>query len=57
MPDVIELASAQRHLQNPAGGDPADRHSVTLRYTTVKRFRDGRLVSEHLYFDQLEVPQ
>jgi steroid delta-isomerase-like uncharacterized protein len=30
---------------------------VTLRYATVKRFDDGRLVSEHLYFDQLEFLQ
>lgn len=26
----------------------------TLRYASVKRFEEGRLVSEHLYFDQLE---
>jgi predicted ester cyclase len=30
---------------------------VTLRYASVKRFREDRLVSEHLYFDQLEFLQ
>jgi predicted ester cyclase len=30
---------------------------ITLRYASVKRFREDRLVSEHLYFDQLEFLQ
>jgi predicted ester cyclase len=30
---------------------------VSLRYASVKRFKHDRLVSEHLYFDQLEFLQ
>ena len=30
---------------------------MSLRYATVKRFKGDRLVSEHLYFDQLEFLQ
>jgi steroid delta-isomerase-like uncharacterized protein len=41
----------------PGGEVPATGNAVTLRYATIKRFRDGRLVSEHLYFDQLEFLQ
>jgi steroid delta-isomerase-like uncharacterized protein len=36
----------------PATGKP-----IALRYAAVKRFRDDRLASEHLYFDQLEFLQ
>lgn len=41
----------------PEGEFPATGNPVTLRYAAVKRFRDDRLVSEHLYFDQLEFLQ
>jgi steroid delta-isomerase-like uncharacterized protein len=44
-------------FKTPQGEIPPTGNSVTLRYATVKRFRDDRLVSEHLYFDQLEFLQ
>ena len=42
---------------SPNGEIPPTGNDVVLRYATVKRFRDDRLVSEHLYFDQLEFLQ
>jgi steroid delta-isomerase-like uncharacterized protein len=44
-------------FRTPQGEIPASGNSVTLRYAAVKRFRDGKLESEHLYFDQLEFLQ
>ena len=44
-------------FRTPQGEIPATGNRVTLRYAAVKRFRDDRLVSEHLYFDQLEFMQ
>jgi steroid delta-isomerase-like uncharacterized protein len=44
-------------FRTPQGEIPPTGNQVTLRYAAVKRFRDGRLVSEHLYFDQLEFLQ
>jgi steroid delta-isomerase-like uncharacterized protein len=44
-------------FRTPEGEIPPTGNSVTLRYAAVKRFRDERLVSEHLYFDQLEFLQ
>jgi ketosteroid isomerase-like protein len=44
-------------FRTPQGEIPPSGNAVNLRYATVKRFRDGRLVSEHLYFDQLEFLQ
>ena len=44
-------------FRTPQGEIPPTGNPVTLRYASVKRFRDGRLVSEHLYFDQLEFLQ
>lgn len=44
-------------FRTPEGDIPATGRPVTLRYASVKRFRDDRLVSEHLYFDQLEFLQ
>jgi predicted ester cyclase len=41
----------------PSGEIPPTGNSVTLRYATIKRIQGGRLVSEHLYFDQLEFLQ
>ena len=41
----------------PQGVIPASGNAINVRYTAVKRFRDGQLVSEHLYFDQLEFLQ
>jgi steroid delta-isomerase-like uncharacterized protein len=47
----------QGTFRTPNGEIPATGKPVTLRYAGVKRFRDDRLVSEHLYFDQLEFLQ
>jgi steroid delta-isomerase-like uncharacterized protein len=44
-------------FRTPQGEIPASGNSVTLRYAAVKRFRDSKLESEHLYFDQLEFLQ
>jgi steroid delta-isomerase-like uncharacterized protein len=44
-------------FRTPQGEIPPSGNPVTLRYAAVKRFRDDRLVSEHLYFDQLEFMQ
>jgi steroid delta-isomerase-like uncharacterized protein len=44
-------------FRTPNGEIPATGNAVTLRYAAVKRFRGERLVSEHLYFDQLEFLQ
>lgn len=44
-------------FRGPAGDIPASGNAVTLRYASVKRVRDGKVASEHLYFDQLEFLQ
>jgi steroid delta-isomerase-like uncharacterized protein len=44
-------------FRTPQGELPASGNRVSLRYASVKRFEDGRLVSEHLYFDQLDFLQ
>jgi steroid delta-isomerase-like uncharacterized protein len=44
-------------FRTPGGDIPASGNNVALRYATVKRFQDAKLVSEHLYFDQLEFLQ
>jgi len=44
-------------FRTPQGEIPASGNPVSLRYAAVKRFEDGKLVSEHLYFDQLEFLQ
>jgi steroid delta-isomerase-like uncharacterized protein len=44
-------------FRTPEREIPSTGNAVNLRYATVKRFRDDRLVSEHLYFDQLEFLQ
>jgi steroid delta-isomerase-like uncharacterized protein len=44
-------------FRSPAGEVPPSGNPVTLRYATVKQIRDGKLVSEHLYFDQFEFMQ
>jgi steroid delta-isomerase-like uncharacterized protein len=38
----------------PQGAIPASGNSINLRYATVKRIVDGKIASEHLYFDQVE---
>jgi steroid delta-isomerase-like uncharacterized protein len=37
-----------------SGQVPASGNQVNLRYASVKQIREGKLVSERLYFDQLE---
>jgi steroid delta-isomerase-like uncharacterized protein len=57
---VAEGTLARTHsgtFRTPNGEIPATGNQVTLRYAAIKRFRDGRLVFEHLYFDQLEFLQ
>jgi steroid delta-isomerase-like uncharacterized protein len=57
---VVEGTIAGTHtgtFRTPQGEIPPSGNPVTLRYAAVKRFRDDRLVSEHLYFDQLEFLQ
>jgi predicted ester cyclase len=44
-------------FRTPQGEIPPTGNPVTLRYAAVKRFRGDRLLSEHLYFDQLEFLQ
>lgn len=44
-------------FRTPQGEIPATGNTVHVRYATLKRFRGGKLVSEHLYFDQLEFLQ
>jgi steroid delta-isomerase-like uncharacterized protein len=44
-------------FRNAGGEVPPSGNKVALRYATVKRFEEGKLVSEHLYFDQLEFLQ
>lgn len=44
-------------FRTPQGEIPASGNQVNLRYASVKKFREGKLVSEHLYFDQLEFLQ
>jgi steroid delta-isomerase-like uncharacterized protein len=44
-------------FRTPQGEIPRTGNSVSLRYAAVKRFEGDRLVSEHLYFDQLEFLQ
>jgi steroid delta-isomerase-like uncharacterized protein len=44
-------------FRGPQGDIPATGNRVELRYASVKRIRDGRVFSEHLYFDQLHFLQ
>jgi steroid delta-isomerase-like uncharacterized protein len=44
-------------FHSPAGDVPPSGNKVSLRFATVKRFEGDKLVSEHLYFDQLEFLQ
>ena len=44
-------------FRTPAGEVPPSGNEVALRFATVKRFEGDKLVSEHLYFDQLEFMQ
>jgi steroid delta-isomerase-like uncharacterized protein len=39
---------------SPQGDIPASGNRVRVRYASVKQIRDGKVASEHLYFDQLE---
>jgi steroid delta-isomerase-like uncharacterized protein len=44
-------------FRTPQAEIPRTGNPVSLRYAAVKRFEGDRLVSEHLYFDQLELLQ
>jgi len=44
-------------FRTPQGEIPRTGNRVSFRYAAVKRFKGDRLVSEHLYFDQLEFLQ
>ena len=44
-------------FRTPQGEIPRSGNPVSIRYAAVKRFEGDRLVSEHLYFDQLELVQ
>jgi len=44
-------------FRSPGGEVPPSGNKVDLRYATIKRFEGDKLVSEHLYFDQLEFMQ
>jgi predicted ester cyclase len=57
---VVEGTLAGTHggtFRTPQGEIPPSGNPVTVRYAGVKRFTADRLVSEHLYFDQLEFLQ
>jgi predicted ester cyclase len=41
-------------LRTPQGDIPPSGNRIKLRYATVQQVKDGLIVSEHLYFDQLE---
>ena len=44
-------------FRTPQREIPASGNRVTLRYASVKEIRDGKIASERLYFDQLELLQ
>jgi steroid delta-isomerase-like uncharacterized protein len=44
-------------FRSPQGDTPASGNRVALRYVSVKQIRDGKVVRERLYFDQLEFLQ
>jgi steroid delta-isomerase-like uncharacterized protein len=57
---VIEGTLTGTHtgtFRGPGGDIPASGNAIKLRYASVKRVRDGKVASEHLYFDQLEFLQ
>ena len=41
----------------PQGDIPATGNHVEFGYATLRRIEDGKIVSEHLYFDQMEFLQ
>lgn len=38
----------------PAGAVPPSGRAIRMPFVTVQRIRDGRIASEHVYFDQLD---
>jgi steroid delta-isomerase-like uncharacterized protein len=55
---VTEAAITGTHtgtLRSPSGDIPATGRRVNLRQVAVVRVKDGLAVSEHLYFDQMEM--
>jgi predicted ester cyclase len=41
-------------FRTPQGEIPPSGNTVNLRFASLKRVVDGKIVSEHLYFDQME---
>jgi ketosteroid isomerase-like protein len=41
-------------FRTPQGEIPSSGNPVNLRYASVKRVAGGKIISEHLYFDQME---
>ncbi len=41
-------------FRTPQGELPPSGNAVALRFVSLKRVVDGRIASEHLYFDQME---
>jgi predicted ester cyclase len=41
-------------FRTPQGEIPPSGNTVNLRFASIKRVVDGKIVSEHLYFDQME---
>ena len=57
---VFEGAMTGTHtgtFRSPQGDIPASGNRVNARYVSVKKIRDGKVVSDHVYFDQMEVLQ
>ena len=54
---IVEGFASGTHsgvFRTPQGEIPASGNPVNLRYVSVKRVSGDRIISEHLYFDQLE---
>lgn len=54
---IAEGALTGKHtgpFRTPQGEIPPSGNEVNLPYVSIKRIVDGKLVSEHIYFDQME---
>lgn len=50
----VMLGTHTGTFRTPQGEIPPSGNPVSLRYASVKRVVDDKIVSEHLYFDQME---
>ena len=41
----------------PQGPIPPSGNAINMRYASLKRVRDGKVVSDHVYYDQMEFLQ